>query len=180
MKISSNKDGKNTVLSDVKVFTESLFDVDDELCRYKQSVLGYNDCFVCNIAGKNIGLCKVPNGGYYMSLLNNNEPLYLIFVDKKLLDYDTQTIYDNIRSIYDIIFHILEYDKLTVYINISDIFTLYTMTSYFNNVSWEDTFNNIKNKDSNIKFLHDKDVFGKMCKYTVEELYCDNKILDFI
>ena len=30
MKISSNKDGKNTVLSDVKVFTESLFDVDDE------------------------------------------------------------------------------------------------------------------------------------------------------
>ena len=162
MKISSNKDGKNTVLSDVKVFTESLFDGDDELCRYKQSVVGYDDCFVCNIAGKNIGLCKVPNGGYYMSLLNNNEPLYLIFVDKKLLDYDTQTIYDNIRSIYDIIFHILEYDKLTVYINISDI------------------FNNIKNKDSNIKFLHDKDVFGKMCKYTVEELYCDNKILDFI
>ena len=181
MKIINAKEGRNTIFSDIKIFVESLFDIDDEYNRYNQSILGFDNCFICNINGTNIGLCKSAKDNFYISLLNNNEPIYLIFVKENLLELDSDTIYSIIESVYDIIFKIFGYDKLTIYINISRIFALYSMVLYFDNISWENIYDKyIKDINSSANFIFSKKIFGDMCNHTIEELYCDNKILDFI
>lgn len=181
MKFSTTKKGRNTIFSDIKIFVESLFDIDDDLYRYTQKVLQYDNCFVCNIGGKNIGLTFTSQKTHMISLLNNNEPLWLIFVNEKLLEMETKDIFDTIRIIYQSIFKILEIDQLNIYHQIGEIFTLYTMTMYFDNISWETIFDKyIFQVNSNLRYINDKDTFESMSKYTIEELYCDNKILEFI
>lgn len=181
MKFSTNKDGRNTIFSDIKIFVESLFDIDDDLYRYKQKVLKYDNCFVCNIGGKNIGLTFTSKETHMLSLLNNNEPLWLIFVNEKFLEKETKEIFNTILIIYKSIFKILEIDQLNIYHQIGEIFTLYTMTMYFDNISWKDIYDNcIYKYTSNLRYINNKNTFESMSKYTIEELYCDNKILDFI